>query len=140
MEKKYDIESCKYQVGDQGPAGGVIVLVMDYQKYGWRYAEAAPKCIAKLNWDDAKRLCCEETHWGFNDWDLPDKDSLVSLLRIRHPGDCVDYYAPGYHWTNERGLALTFWGPTGYWGNTAGHFQECNPASLCAVRPVRKFL
>jgi len=129
-----------YKVGDDGPAGGFIVIAKDDSENGWRYIEAAPICIAKIGWDEANRKCTTEIHWGFNNWELPDRDSLVSLLRLHRHGSCVDYHAPGYHWTNERGLALTFWGPSGYFGNTAGHFLNLDAATPCAVRPVRRFL
>ena len=130
-----------YKVGDTGPVGGFILIVNDnYEKDGWRYIEAAPCCIAKTDWDEANRLCTENTHWDRRDWELPDRASLVSLLRLPLHGDCIDFWAPGYHWTNERGLSLTFWGPTGYFGSTAGHFLDLPAHYLCAVRPVRKFL
>jgi hypothetical protein len=100
--------------------------------------EATPSCIAQLPWDEAKKLCEEQMHWGRTDWELPDRASLVGLLRLPRHGGCTDFYSPGYHWTNEQGVALTFWGPTGYWGSTAGHFVD-GVQKACSVRPVRRF-
>ena len=140
---RYD-EPARYQAGDEGPTGGIIVMVMDYPKYGWRYVEATPACIARVPWDEAKRLCTESWHWDRSDWDLATKNELASLLRLidkgrDRRGNCTDYSAPGWHWTNERGLALSFWGPTGPWGSTRGNFQTLDTTTPCCVRPVRRF-
>ena len=134
-----------YRLGEEGPSGGTIVMVKDYPGDGWRYTEAAPGCIARTGWDEAKRLCTEGRHWGRSDWDLATNDELAELLRLidkglDRRGNCTDYSAPGWHWTNERGFALSFWGPTGPWGSARGHFQTVDAATSCCVRPVRRFI
>jgi hypothetical protein len=129
-----------YAIGDEGPAGGRIVLIAGDSECNWRYAEAAPCCIAKVSWDEAVRLCAEYRQGGYDDWELADLDCLITLIRSNWHGDCTDYYAPGWHWTNVKGKAFSFWGPATAWSNTRGQYESLDTATPCAVRPVRKFL
>ncbi|GHV95067.1 hypothetical protein AGMMS50293_13870 [Spirochaetia bacterium] len=112
--------------------------------------EAAPCCIARASWEEAFRLCEAYRGGGYGDWELASSGELVELLRCGRHGACVDLSSPGWHWAGEqaqkagvpvkdRAAAVSFWGPSGYWGNTAGHCEIADIANAYAVRPVRRF-
>jgi hypothetical protein len=144
-----------YQVGDTGPAGGFIIFDRQQRKsgapiQGQCYTEAAPACIALAPWYDAVRLCAAYRGGGYGDWELASSGDLVELLRCRKHGDCINHSSPGWHWAaasdqerpggfKDRAYALSFWGPSGPWGNTAGHSEAFDTGNAFAVRPVRYF-
>jgi hypothetical protein len=145
-----------YQTGDTGPAGGFIFFDWQNRKsgaplMGMRFTEAAPGCIAAAPYYEAVRLCAEYRLGAYGDWELASGEDLAELLRCCKHGDCVNYSSPGWHWAAAsnaekpgdgkapRFWAMSFWGPSGYWGSTAGHFEMFDPAYAHAVRPVRRF-
>jgi hypothetical protein len=67
-----------------GPAGGFVFYDKGSYSAGWRYLECAPENAGTGAWDKAKQLCDDYTHGGYDNWRLPDKDELETLINAKH--------------------------------------------------------
>jgi hypothetical protein len=66
-----------YEVGETGPAGGLVFYDKGSVSQGWRFLEAAPASTEFVaDNDQAARWCKNLTVNGLGNWQLPDQDEL----------------------------------------------------------------
>jgi hypothetical protein len=87
-----------------GPAGGFVVYDKGNYSDGWRYLECAPENTGTGTWENAKQLCGDYRHGGYDDWRLPDIDELENLLK--------GMFNNGVYWSSseKEGSAGYAWG------------------------------
>jgi len=97
-----------YQIGDTGPAGGIVFLDRgDYSK-GWRYLEAAPPIFEfEANWNNAIEMAKMLNVNGFTDWRLPDRYEL-NFMYVNLKQKDLGGFGNGIYWSStEEGRFVT---------------------------------
>lgn len=129
-------DSVRYEVGDRGPAGGIVFYDKGNSSDGWRYQEAWIADDGSTQWKTAKtstpgsyaaigtgyantynamagtdhpaaERARNANHGGFNDWFLPSKDELDLLYQKR---GVIGNFAPGYYWSSSESDSGNAWG------------------------------
>ncbi len=90
----------EYQVGERGPAGGVVFLVSADEAGRRRYVEAAPEDIKGfVDPDTAAELAQEYRGAGFSDWRLPTYRELNEMYTHR---DLIGGLSADWYWSSSR--------------------------------------
>jgi hypothetical protein len=154
-----------YQVGDEGPAGGIVFYDKGNNSGGWRYLEAAPADLGKAQWQSsstnvegtkdtigsgrqntqligdsgrATLLCQQYSLGGYKDWFLPSKAEL-DLMYINLKMKDLGNFSDGEYWSSTQGPSV--------YHNTAWHqrfrdgYQEGRrgKGDAYSVRAIRQF-
>ncbi len=86
-----------YQIGDTGPAGGIIFHDQGNSTDGWRYLEAAPAETEVLTtWRGAVQTCNNMDFNGFTDWFLPNISELNLMYQNLKLRGLSEFYSKGY--------------------------------------------
>jgi hypothetical protein len=145
-----------YQIGDEGPAGGIVFYDKFSSTGGWRYLEVAPKETEQsLQWGDfhfgttprelgagkkntqtlvdegkftltAARFCYDLEYGGYDDWYLPSRDELNLMYENLKLKKLGDF-ADGKYWSSS------YWGGN-YWGPLFQDFSDGNQDTAYFVR------
>ena len=82
------LSACSLDVANVvGPAGGYIFWDKRNYSGGWRYIECCPISAGTVNFDkeisviEAKAKLASFSYNSFNDWELPDDDELLQMLK-----------------------------------------------------------
>jgi uncharacterized repeat protein (TIGR02543 family) len=151
-----------YEIGDNGPAGGVVFYAKDSYSDGWRYLEAwTSDESGEYQWKTsetatpgtstaigagyentytamagtehpAAEVCRNATHASRNDWFLPSKDELNEIYKIKE--DIGGFSGVGYWSSSEH------WNG-GAWDQlfSTGDQYGLNKLSNDRVRAIRAF-
>jgi hypothetical protein len=121
--------SREYQIGDTGPAGGIVFFDKGDHTYGWRYLEAASRNIgSETPWDangrsvngtsttvgtgkqnteimvdagiTAGQIARQYSQGEYSDWFLPSKDELDLMYRnLKQRG--LGNFGNGQYWSSS---------------------------------------
>jgi len=120
-----------YNIGDIGPAKGIVFYDKGVFSNGWRYLEAAPvETEFKSQWGAYKQdvqgtlqvlgsgkrnteliikqggkaatLCAELNFEGFSDWFLPSKDELDLMYKNLKQNNLGDFSNNGRYWSSTQ--------------------------------------
>ena len=109
---------------------GGIIVELDYNaEHG---LIAAKKDLDKCNWYDAKKKCEELKLYGYDDWQLPNKDELNLLHNSK---DKMGGFANICYWSSTESDNSVAWGHCFEVGNQCGMSKN----SHGSVRAVRAF-
>jgi hypothetical protein len=117
-----------YNVGDTGPAGGIIFYDKGNSSGGWQYLEAAPSDLGKAQWQSDSRdvsgtkdtigsgkqntqliaesgraalLCQQYSLGGYRDWFLPSKSEL-DLMHINLKMKDLGNFSDDWYWSSSQ--------------------------------------
>lgn len=119
-----------YQLGDPGPAGGIIGSVD-----GDSYLEAAPQDLNSANWQDADEKSRAYRFGGFDDWRLPTQEELEKLYANLKKQGKGGFGTSTYWSSSESAKKGGHWGVFFFDGSLVS-ISFMNPS---AIRPVRSF-
>ena len=124
-----------YNIGDKGPAGGLIFYDKGNNTGGWRYLEAAPADLGKAQWQSnatdvtgtkdnigtgkqntqligdggrAALLCQQYSQGGYRDWFLPSKSEL-DLMHINLKMKNLGNFSDEWYWSSSQNNWETVW-------------------------------
>ncbi|NBF40274.1 MAG: DUF1566 domain-containing protein [Spirochaetes bacterium] len=138
-----DLET--YDVGDTGPAGGIVFYDKGADSDGWRYLEAWTADDGKHQWKTdrsstsgtstdvgsgyantydsmtgtehpAADIVRNATHGGYDDWFLPSRDELDEMMSQK---DAIGGFSSDYYWASSESAsdgAHAFGFASGSWG------------------------
>jgi hypothetical protein len=113
-------EKYEYEIGDTGPAGGLVFYDKGSYSGGWRYLEAAPESTEqRICWEEAIEYCKNMVHNGYNDWYLPSKDELDEMYKNLHRQK-LGGFADDNYWSSSEGNGGSAWAQSfgiGYQGS-----------------------
>jgi len=99
-------EAHSFNIGDIGPAGGIIFFDKGNYSDSWQYLEAAPSEFEfAANWNSANEMIKLLNINGFTDWRLPNRDELSFMyLNLKQQG--LGGFGIYSYWssTEQRGL------------------------------------
>jgi len=146
-----------YNIGDRGPAGGIVFYDKGSYSEGWRYMEAAPaETEFKARWgnprnvststgigtgrqntrligEGAAQQCAQLKIGGYCDWFLPSKDELNLMFdTLKQRG--LDHFDLWY-WSSSQIDAYSAWGQWFTYGGQDNGSKD----STYTVRAVRAF-
>jgi len=117
-----------YNIGDKGPAGGIIFYDKGNNTSGWRYLEASPTDLGKAQWQSssinvgetkdnigsgkqntqligdsgrAALLCTQYSQGGYRDWFLPSKAEL-DLMYINLKMKDLGNFSNSWYWSSSQ--------------------------------------
>ena len=152
----------RYEVGDTGPAGGIVFYDKGDDSGGWRYLEAWTSDEGTCRWKTiayatntygggigrgyintytvltgtqhpAAEVARNATHGGFNDWFLPSRDELNLMYQQR---EVIGGFAPVFYWSSTD--AGTFWASGKSFGHDRHQYFDSSTA-WNQVRLIRAF-
>jgi len=124
-----------YNIGDKGPAGGIIFYDKGNNTGGWRYLEAAPADLGKAQWQSsyidvkgtkdnigsgkqntqiisdsgrATLICLQYNQGGYKDWFLPSKAEL-DLMYINLKMKDLGNFSDGWYWSSTNQFTDRAW-------------------------------
>ena len=127
-----------YNIGDKGPAGGIVFYDKGNNTGGWRYLEASPKDLGKTQWQSSVTnisgtkpdigsgrentqltakgncrpalMCQQYSLGGYNDWFLPSKNELdLMYINLKLIRD-VGSFSDEWYWSStESGINGGAW-------------------------------
>jgi len=153
--------SLTYNIGDKGPAGGIIFYDKGNSTGGWRYLEAAPSDLGKAQWQSnsttvsgtkdnigsgkqntqligdsgrAALLSQQYSLGGYKDWYLPSKaelDLMYINLKMKDIGDFSD----DWYWSSTNGEnSWVAWAQRFSDGQQGSRSKDSNSYSVRACR------
>jgi hypothetical protein len=161
-------EAPAYNIGDTGPAGGIVFYDKGIVTNGWRYLEAAPADLGKAQWQSAPRdidgtkdtigsgkqntqligessraalLCQQYSLGGYRDWFLPSKGELDLMyinLKMKDLGDFSD----DWYWSSSDITNNGGWSDAAAQRFSDGYQQDRsthNKSEVYSVRACRQF-
>lgn len=124
-----------YQIGDRGPAGGIVFYDKGRVSEGWRYLEAASSDLdGSMNWNDAMSAARSFRFGGYSDWRLPTKDELNLMYENLHKRG-IGGLESAFYWSSSEDVSSHAWGlafSLGLQGRVGKNFDR-------RVRAVRAF-
>lgn len=118
----------KLAVGGPGPAGGIVVSVVN-----GKYLEAAPSDLGQMSWNDGVQACQSYNSGGFSDWRLPTKDELNKMY-LTLASKNLGGFDSAYYWSSTLNRSNGAWSEN--FDN--GSQNDVNKAVRNLVRPVRE--
>jgi hypothetical protein len=159
----------EYQVGDTGPAGGIVFYDRGFREDGWRYLEAAPASMeyegewgvrgtnisgtstevgsGKKNTqilsaslsNQAAQICARMNIRGFTDWFLPSRDELYYMYR-NLASRGLGSFDKGYYWSSSQDINGYAWCHDFKDGRQyGGNYGSKNKDDTLLVRAIRAF-
>ena len=156
--------STTYNLGDRGPAGGIIFYDKGNDSGGWRYLEAAPADLAKIQWQSSSTdvsgtkdtigsgrentqmtirynvrpamLCQQYSLGGYQDWFLPSKAELdLMYINLKVIRD-VGNFSDDWYWSSTQASYSAY-----AWAHrfSDGNQEDRNKSNAYSVRPIRQF-
>lgn len=124
-----------WEVGKQGPAGGLIVIDKGFYSDGWRYSELLPKRaeIGSFDWYVASMTIDDFSYFGYEDWSLPTIEELEQIDQL----DVSSEYSlfPYAYWSSTSKSSDT----ASYYHFLKGRSYDVYKWNSFRVRPVRRF-
>jgi TolB-like protein len=125
-----------YNVGDRGPAGGIIFYDKGRYSDDWRYLEAAPKNVEfKSYWPIADARSVSMTVNGLSGWHLPTQDELNRMYAVLKMSDLGDF-SDNWYWSSTE-----YYGDRKYAQNFSDGKQaeQWGGSASLNVRVIRRF-
>jgi len=103
------LENYYYEIGDIGPAGGIVFYDKGEYTDGWQYLEAAPSEFEfTTNWNSANDMCALLNINGYTGWRLPNREEL-NLMYVNLKQKNIGNFGNDAYWSStEEQRVLTF--------------------------------
>ena len=154
-----------YRIGDTGPAGGIIFYDKGNNSGGWRYLEATPADIGRVQWQSSTTnvngtqdsigsgkentqlairhnvrpamLCDQYSLGGYEDWFLPSKGELDLMYINLKMIRGIGNFTDGWYWSSTQYSG----GSYAAWAHnfSSGSQSDLTKSSTSFVRAVRAF-
>ena len=156
--------STTYNLGDRGPAGGIVFYDKGNDSGGWRYLEAAPADLTKIQWQSSSTdvsgtkdtigsgkentqmtirynvrpamLCQQYSLGGYQDWFLPSKAELdLMYMNLKVIRD-MGNFSSDWYWSSTQASYSTY-----AWAHrfSDGNQDYRDKSNSYSVRPIRQF-